>query len=130
MGRHGEIAFSGLPCGAPAQDGIAAPATGRAAEVPPADSCPASFVELRDRLAAAVARHDANAIAGMMRWHGVGGDAANERLRALRELVRYPLLALDAGDGLSVRTGSHTTGGVRSHAFGVDVEGGCHWLRW
>lgn len=130
VGAHGEIAFSGLPCGTAGRSGPDADATATPSELPPADSCPASPAQLRDRLAAAIARHDANAVAGMIRWHGLGGEAANQRLRELRELVRHPLLALDPGDVLTVRTGSGATGGVRSHAFGIDAEGGCYWLRW
>lgn len=130
VGAHGEIAFSGLPCGADGRSGTGTDATATPPEPPPADSCPASPSQLRDRLAAAIARHDANAVAGMIRWHGLGGEAANQRLRELRELVRHPLLALDPGDVLTVRTGSGATGGVRSLAFGIDAEGGCYWLRW
>lgn len=139
VGRHGEIVFSGLACNASESVGYSAGATATTSAAPPADSCPASQQELRDRLAGAIARHDANTIAGMLRWRGIGGAAANDRLRALRDLVKYPLLALDgaaAGTGaptsagLWVRTGSNTQGGVREHAFGVDLEGGCYWLVW
>ncbi|WP_395680731.1 hypothetical protein [Dokdonella sp.] len=127
-GRHGEVVFSGLPC---IEANLAGTSMGTSdAAPPPADSCPASQEELRDRLGAAIARHDANTIAGMMHWRGVGGAAANERLRSLRELVRYPLLDLASGDGLHVRTGSNTTGGVRDHSFGIEEDAGCWWLTW
>jgi hypothetical protein len=139
VGRHGEIVFSGLACNASESADYSAGATATTSAAPPADSCPASQQELRDRLAGAIARHDANTIAGMLRWRGVGAAAASERLRALRDLVKFPLLALDvagsdgdaqAARGLWVRTGSNTQGGVREHAFGVDLEGGCYWLVW
>ena len=38
--------------------------------------------------------------------------------------------ALASGDGLHVRTGSNTTGGVRDHSFGVEEDAGCWWLTW
>jgi hypothetical protein len=83
-------------------------------------------------------------MAGILRWRGVGGATANSRLRTLRDLVRQPLLAIDGNDtaavsddddanavgGLLVRTGGGDSGGVREHAFGVSVEGGCYWLSW
>jgi len=127
-GQHGEVVFSGLRC-TEANLGVVSAGTSESA-APPADSCPASIQELRDRLVAAIARHDANSIAGMLQWRGVGGAAADERLRSLRELVRYPLLDLASEGGLHVRTGSNTTGGVREHSFGVEEDAGCWWLAW
>jgi hypothetical protein len=130
IGVHGEVVFSGFPCNANEQAGISAGAISDPLALPPADACPASPLDLRERLAAAIARHDANTIAGMLHWRGVGGATANERLRELRELVREPLLSLEQGEGLLVRTGSNTTGGVREHAFGIETEAGCWWLSW
>jgi hypothetical protein len=130
MGSRGEVVFSGLPCNEASLVGISAGAGANAASTPPADSCPASPQELKDRLSAAIARHDANTIAGMLHWRGVGGEAAGQRLHSLRDLVRYPLLELESGAGLLVRTGSNTTGGVREHTFGLEQEGGCWWLTW
>lgn len=130
IGVHGEVVFSGFRCGSNEQSGISVGALDDALPPPPADVCPASPQDLRDRLAAAVARHDANAIAGMLRWRGVGGSEADRRLRELRELVRAPLLSLEQGDGLLVRTGSQAGGGVREHAFGIESEAGCWWLDW
>lgn len=132
VGRHGEVVFTNLACGSHELAGVSAGAMAGAdaAAAPPADSCPASETDLRERLASAIARHDANTIAGMMHWGGIGGRVAGERLRELRELVRHPLLDLESGGGLRVRTGSNTTGGVREHAFGTAYEGGCWWLTW
>jgi len=130
VGLHGEVVFSGFSCRANEQAGVSAGALADPSAPPPADACPASPQDLRERLAGAIARHDANTIAGMVRWRGVGGAAANERLRELRELVREPLLSLEQGDGLLVRTGSNTTGGVREHAFGIEADAGCWWLSW
>lgn len=132
VGSRGEVVFTNLACDSHELAGVSVGAMGGADAnaPPPADSCPLSAVDLRERVAAAVARHDANAIAGMMHWGGIGGRTAAARLRELRELVRYPLLDLEAGDGLRVRTGSNTTGGVREHAFGTVFERGCWWLSW
>jgi hypothetical protein len=143
-GQHGEIVFSGLACGATESASASLSPDSTTAALPAADSCPASHQELRERIVAAIARHDPNAMAGMLRWRGVGGATANDRLRTLRDLVRHPLLAIDgdgnaavsddnddnAVGGLLVRTGGGDSGGVREHAFGVSIEGGCYWLVW
>ncbi len=132
IGRHGEVVFTNLACDSHELAGVSVGAMGGAnpAAAPPADSCPLSELDLRERVAAAVARHDANTIAGMMHWRGIGGRAANERLRVLRDLVRQPLLTIEGGSGLRVRTGSNTAGGVREHAFGIEFDGVCWWLSW
>jgi len=145
VGLHGEIVFSGDTCAA--TDAAAGAVSGSAATapVPAADSCPASPAELRERVVAAIARHDPNAIAGMLRWQGVGAEAAHSRLRALRDLVKHELLAIDSADGTAtagadraaaptegfrVRTGGGDAGGVHEQAFGIEAEGGCYWLVW
>jgi hypothetical protein len=124
-GRHGEIVFSGLPC---------ISGEGTAPSVEPelaARSCPQSSEELRDRVVAAIARRDPNMLAGMLRWGGVGGEAAGSRLRSLRKLATRPLLAIEHAEaGLRVRTGSGDHGGVQEHRFGVSIAAGCHWLTW
>jgi hypothetical protein len=134
-GRHGEIVFSGLPCTAGSAVGASAAAT--APPVLAARTCPHSREELGDRVAAAIGRHDANALAGLLRWGGVGAGAADGRLRVLRKLAAQPLLAIDnyadsdaEAYGLHVRTGSGDSGGVREHSFGISVAAGCHWLVW
>jgi|GEM_PF-1469094 len=129
VGRNGEIVFSGLPCN---EDASATGSVGSATQsAPPADACPTSAADLRERIAGAIARRDANAIAGAMRWRGVRGREANARLAQLRALVREPLLSIDdTGSGFEVKTGSNLDVGVRSATFGVDSEGGCFWLTW
>ena len=127
-GRHGEIVFSGVPCSAApeAVGGMATPAT----VAPAADSCAANDTELRERVAAAIARRDPNSLAGLMRWQGIGSAAATQRLRSLRQLAQKPLLAIEDGDGaLRVRTGS-SDGGVRELTFGTESANGCRWLAW
>ncbi len=144
VGLHGEIVFSGLSCAASESTGTEFSSTSAATPLPAADSCPPSRTELRERVAAAITRHDPNALAGMLRWRGISGEAAKARLRTLRDLARRPLLAInatsdsqsnddiavDAADGMHVRTGSGESGGVQEHAFGVALEGGCYWLVW
>ncbi|RYD15694.1 MAG: hypothetical protein EOP90_07025 [Lysobacteraceae bacterium] len=148
-GRHGEIVFSGTPCSTGAALGE------RAATLPAmsdARDCPTSRDDLVERVAAAIGRSDVNALAGLLGWGGVGARAADERLRMLHELVTRPLLGIDReGDGdsvvgayaeggrdadvlhvehLRVRTGGGDAGGMREHAFGMEVAAGCHWLVW
>lgn len=140
-GQHGEIVFSGLACAATEAASASLSPSPTATALPAADSCPASQQELRERVVAAIARHDPNALAGMLRWRGVGGATASDRLRTLRDLARHPLLAINgaavsddnddnAAGGLLVRTGGGDSGSVREHAFGVGIEGGCYWLVW
>jgi hypothetical protein len=145
IGAQGEIVFSGLPCGA-------AGATDAPASAPPdiersmaAPVCPASTDALRTLIAQALARRDANAIAGVLRWDGVGGAEARRRLRELSELATRPLLGIDVDGGdeaaagepaaslpaaLTVRTGSGDDGGTREHEFRISTSGGCYWLDW
>lgn len=129
VGRNGEIVFSGLPCN---EDTSATGSmNGTTQGAPAADACATSVAQLRERIAGAIARHDANTIAGALRWRGIGGREANARLAQLRALVREPLLSIDDnGGGFEVKTGSNLDSGVRSAAFGVDSEGGCWWLTW
>ena len=147
IGAQGEIVFSGLPCGA-------AGTTDAPSSAPPdiersiaAPVCPASADALRSLIAQALARRDANAIAGVLRWDGVGGAEARRRLSELAELATRPLLGIDldgsgeaaAGDpaaalpaALTVRTGSggDGDGGTREHEFRISTSGGCYWLDW
>lgn len=129
-GKRGEIVFSGVPCTAAPE--AAGSIAGVATVAPPsADSCPANDAELRERVAAAIARRDPNALAGLMRWHGIGSSAAAQRLRGLRRLAQKPLLAIDGDAGaLRVRTGSGDDGGVREISFGIESANGCRWLAW
>lgn len=139
VGTHGEIVFSGIACAAGTLAN-APPVADHAAPILSNETCPASREALHDRIGAAIARHDPNALASLLRWRGIGTRAASERLRALRDLVRRPLLAIDDGDAgngadtaddtLRVRTGSNESDGVREHRFGVELEGACYWLVW
>lgn len=146
IGTHGEIVFSGVACGAAvAAD---APSSAQPGSERPiaAPICPESADALREFMAAAVARRDTNAIAGVLRWDGVGGAEARRRLTELNELAARPLLGIDVdgtGDAtaaadppaappaaLTVRTGSGDDGGTREHEFRISTSGGCYWLDW
>ena len=62
-------------------------------------TCPASEDALRTLIADAFTRRDANALAGVMRWEGVGGSAARQRMRELSEMTERPLLGIDIDRG-------------------------------
>lgn len=145
IGAHGEIVFSGQACASGTATNAQSPSVDPTAPAAPTDACPTSREALSDRIRSAIARHDPNALGGLLRWRGVSASAANSRLRSLRDLVQRPLLAMDAGDNddatgdasanttgdaVRVRTGSNERDGVREHRFGVDVEGTCYWLVW
>lgn len=150
IGEHGEISFSGTPCGGassgiqPASSSTTSPSSPGARPIV-APTCPASADALRDVIAEAFARRDANTIAGVMRWDGVGGAAARERMRELAELTGHPLLGIDidnggtTGDSAEVQTPEATMltvhiggleGGASEHAFRLTPSGGCYWLDW
>ena len=146
IGEHGEISFSGTPCtGASAPAAIPGQTTMAGDSATPKPTCPASEDALRTLIADAFARRDANTLAGVMRWDGVGGAAARERMRELADLTGRPLLGIDidaasmdepaAGDArgeaamLTVRTGS-LEGGASEHAFRLMPASGCYWLDW
>src|SRR5215813_2510134 len=93
IGEHGEISFSSTRC---AGASAAAPANSDApSTIAPEGSrarntCPASAEALRDVVAEAFARRDANTLAGVMRWDGVGSGAATSRMRELADLTARP----------------------------------------
>ncbi len=135
IGQRGEIVFSGLSCTAPQSAGITRGATAPAVagqtgvDAVATTSCPNSRRSLIDRLNEAIARHDGNAIAALLRWEGIG--ATTRRMAELHDLVRRPLLSLDEdASGVRIRTGSNRSGGVRELRFGVRSSAGCHWLYW
>ena len=154
IGAQGEIVFSGVACGTSAPAVAASPSIGASGRTIAPVNCPASVETLRTLIAEALARRDANAIAGVMRWHGVGGAAALQRMQEISELAARPMLAIDASGGadlqqaspdeaedatplpptssttLLVRTGSSEYGGSREHEFGVVHSEGCYWLDW
>jgi hypothetical protein len=156
IGEHGEIAFSETRCasgrdiaGTTDNDATTAPSTSRSPPEPRASAsatCPATPDALRDRIAEAFARRDANTLAGVMRWDGVSGGAANARMRELVELTQQPLTGVDLGGEaieaslgdepappsatlLTVRTGGLASG-ESEHEFHVTQAGGCYWLDW
>lgn len=59
--------------------------------------CPADTQQLKSRISQAFAAHDANALAGLMLWHGYGRAAVHSYLRRLRALVDEPLMGIDGG---------------------------------
>jgi hypothetical protein len=146
IGTHGEIVFSGVACGAADATDAPSPAPAGIERSIAAPICPASADALRAFMAQAVTRRDTNAIAGVLRWDGVGGAEARRRLAELTELAARPLLGIDV-DGigedtepadpaasppsaLTVRTGSGDDGGTREHEFHISTSGGCYWLDW
>jgi hypothetical protein len=145
IGEHGEIVFSGIACtGAEVRAGPRASSSPTAsATAAVAMACPRSPDALRDVFADALTRRDTNAIASLVRWDGVGGAEARERLKEIAELGQRPLIGVElggdvasAGDPtepagtLTVRTGSTSYGGPREREFRVGASGGCFWLDW
>jgi len=135
LGPHGETVFSGLPCSALGPDLAkpAAPAASGAREDAGAVACPATPADLQARIADAVTRQDANALAALLRWDGFGTGSAARAMAELRKLVAQPLLAAEPGpDGRSmeIRTGQALTGPVQAIDFRVTTDGACLWLGW
>lgn len=68
--------------------------------------CPADTQQLKTRISQAFAAHDANALAGLMLWHGYGRTAVHAYLRRLRTLVDKPLMGIDDGSPPPARESS------------------------
>jgi len=103
IGEHGEISFSSTRCA-----GASAPSSDAPSTIAPEGSrakstCPASAEALRDVVAEAFSRRDANTLAGVMRWDGVGSGAATSRMRELADLTARPLLGIDIDAGYDAR---------------------------
>jgi hypothetical protein len=104
IGEHGEISFSSTRCaGAAAPSNPEAPTTIAPEGARAKNTCPASAEALRDVVAEAFARRDANTLAGVMRWDGVGSGAASSRRRAPADLTARPLLGIDIDAGYDAR---------------------------
>jgi hypothetical protein len=157
IGEHGEIAFSETRCAsgreiAGTTDTDLKPTTPSASRSVPepraltSPTCPATPDALRERIAEAFARRDANTLAGVMRWDGVSGGAANARMRELVELTQQPLTGVELGGEaieaslgdqpapapatlVTVRTGGLASG-ESEREFRVTQAGGCYWLDW
>ena len=156
IGEHGEIAFSETRCGGGRELGSteiesSSPSTSttRSVSLPRASTsptCPASPDALRERITEAFARRDANTLAGVMRWDGVSGGAANARMRELVAFTERPLVGIElGGEAIEASLGDEPppapatlmtvrTGGLESGAsereFRVSASDGCYWLDW
>ncbi|GAB3025279.1 hypothetical protein GCM10027285_04000 [Oleiagrimonas citrea] len=120
-------------------------------------ACPATREALRQRVAAAFAAHDANALAGLMLWEGYDDREAVREIAQMRARMRQPLLGV-TDDGapppastsqapVTVDAPSSTTaapssaaelnvhlGGVAAQEAGplrfrVLFRAGCYWLQ-
>jgi hypothetical protein len=160
IGEHGEISFSSARCAgasAATRSDSNAPAAIAPEGARAKNTCPATADALRDIVAEAFARRDANTLAGVMRWDGVGSGAATARMLELADLTHRPLLGIDLDgtadatrDGtypapdeparaqtphdtsdatLVIHTGS-LDGGASEHEFRLMPAGGCYWLDW
>lgn len=144
VGVHGEVSFTAAPCGeASLTTSPESTSTSSPGASGPTAMCPASEDALRDIVAAAFDRHDANGLAGILRWDGVGGGAARSRLRDLADLAARPLLGIDIETGvggapdepvpaavLAIHIDERDGGGGEERDFAIVFEGGCYWLDW
>jgi hypothetical protein len=160
IGEHGEISFSSTRCAgasATSPPNADAPSAIAPEGAHAKNTCPATAEALRDVVAEAFARRDANTLAGVMRWDGVGSGAATSRMRELADLTARPLLGIDidagyaarhddayaepdepapaparraAGDALLVVHTGSLDGGASEREFRLTPAGGCFWLDW
>lgn len=99
VGDNGTPMFTDQPCsslGATAVAAVAADHTASGISFALA-GCPANIQQLKSRISQAFAAHDANALAGLMLWHGYGRASVHVYLRRLRALVDEPLMGIDDG---------------------------------
>lgn len=126
IGNDGEVVFSGLPCSTPRPG--TEPAMPEAAAAA-ATACPSHRDELFQRLRHALERQDANAIAALMDWRGIGAAAATSRMSDMERLVKQPLLDLRTdGEAIDLRTGG--VGHYTQRHFMIEEHAGCLWLGW
>ncbi len=151
IGANGGAVFTDQPCAAlqatPVSNPVATPGNRPPAEPPPR-TCAASLGELRQSVIDAFASRDANRLAGLMLWDGYGRNAAIADIRSLGELMKHPLLDLDAPDdpvgGASTATAASGAGPFATpeasdlppphdqlvlHTGGNDGSGSSHELR-
>lgn len=153
VGAHGELVFSGRPCGAPAAAGSAGTGTERGGM--PGAACMATPAALRQAIGEAFAGRDVNRLAGLMVWQGIDTAVARALLQSLSDWLHRPLIGIAIAypavapqpaavppamtgtappaaafsaaipTGIEVSTGGDG-GGVRT--FAVVQSGGCWWL--
>jgi hypothetical protein len=137
LGEHGEIEFSDTACRTPLPPaGDAEPAL---APWVRGGVCPTRTTELAALVTDAVSRGDANALAGLILWNGIGSSAAGERMRELDALLRradvrvdfrgqpWPDAGVADGERVEIHGGNDPFDGVR---LDLVASGGCHWLQW
>ncbi|MGH8110611.1 MAG: DUF4124 domain-containing protein, partial [Rhodanobacteraceae bacterium] len=153
IGAHGEPVFSGQPCANPV------PANGSNAAAPDQGSgsvCAGSPQELKVAIAQAFAAHDANRMAGLLLWRGMGEASARTMLRSLAAWLKQPLAGIAVAratgppplvsDPRPASSSGHfivstatldrptafvvSTGGGdgSTRDFGITEIGGCWWL--
>ena len=97
IGAHGEMIFTGEPCGAPAPAASvgAKPATAINGNALLYAACPGSPQVLRDRLAGAFDSGDPNALSGLFLWDSVDPGSAHSIMRGFARMLKRPLVGID-----------------------------------
>lgn len=140
IGPDGTPEFTGRPCATRSNPARLQPDSGPVPAATAPGTCPTSDDDLKSRVAAAVERHDVNALAGLVIW---SGGAVHSRMGELSALVDGVPLGIEfdaggaAGDGaeagtesLVVTTNDSVHGVQREVTFGVVDRSGCRWLVW
>jgi hypothetical protein len=162
IGADGGPVFTDQPCASlhatpvrPANDSHGTRSTAQSAPV----LCATNHQALQQDVIDAFANHDANRLAGLMLWNGLGRGTATADIRSLATLVQQPLLGLgsvpdeDIGretpypaqnsssnaqrqpsttappDQLIVRTLEHDGESTPALRFDIEQKAGCLWLR-
>jgi hypothetical protein len=107
IGANGGAVFTDQPCAALQATPITAAASTDASALaaPLPILCAANPDELRQSVIDAFANRDANRMAGLMLWNGLGRGVAIADIRALSQLMEQPLLDVDVPDAPATTTG-------------------------
>ncbi|TAL83339.1 MAG: DUF4124 domain-containing protein [Rhodanobacter sp.] len=95
LGADGDPVFTDQPCASLDATPVRPVGARRQAASPARPTpilCPANRQALQQGVIVAFADHDANRLAGLMLWNGVGRDAAVADVRSLATLMQQPLL--------------------------------------
>jgi hypothetical protein len=96
-------------------------------------TCATNVGELEQGLLDAFASRNANRLSGLMLWRGYRHSAVIADIRALQNLLRQPLLGIEAdpsADALTVSTPSVRADGITQQTrFAIQRRSGCLWLR-
>ena len=127
----GTPVFTDQPCASMGATKASTAPTNPFAPGPPTPprACPKTLDALKKRVAEAFGAHNANALAGLMLWHGYGERGAVHTMRDLADLMQWSFLGFaddPMTDTLSIKLDRPDQPGA---SFAITSQAGCLWLQ-